>query len=478
MFIKMKPVFLVAAVMMSFIVMAQPAKPKTTKPVAKPATAVNKIDYAKLKAEIRSLFRDEKHAAVIAKAAQYLLKFPNDTAVTMQKAVSHVVLKQNAVGFGMVKKFFTNVDTAAKYMAIMAFSMPEDQVLTTGFVCADEAIKLVPDGPWGYFIKGGIYSDMKEHAKALPLMEEMNKKLRTDDEKKMLGSFYAKELAFNKQHDKAVAAIDELSKKFPNDEEITAVYSFVYRYNKNYDKAIAKYDELIKMAPDYINYELWKASALDAWGKSTEACAATEAIIAKDSAYAFLRYRYKCPAYFAAPALTDIKTATWAVDFNGSNYDFLVQGIKGNVADGMEFDWSMTSGADMAGHITLTKEAMSTATVQNNRFGPDMKKAVFTDKTTVWVSSAVINDLITKGIAKMDAGYGEEEFEVVKNIEDDRDNDAFEDKVSVKGQVKYLNTLHVKNGDATHQLWILNDVENPLIVKMLFDWGITLKSIE
>lgn len=290
--------------------------------------------------------------------------------------------------------------------------------------------------------------------------------------------FNAKELAYNRQHDKAIAAIDDLNKQYPGDEEITAVYSFVYRYNKDYGKAIEKYDELIKLDPNYINYHLWKASALDAWGKTAEACASSENIIAKDSAYEFLRYRYKCPAYFTAPAIADIKTATWAVDFNGSNYDFTVKNIQGGVTEGMEFDWSMTSGEDMNGHITLTKEAMSNAIAQNNRFGPDMKSALFNDKTTVWVSSAVINNLLTTGKAKMDAGYGEEEFELVKNVEDNRDNDAFEDKVAVKGTLKYVNTLHVKNGDATHQLWILNDPKNPLIVKMLFDWGITLKSIE
>lgn len=478
MFTPRKPALFFISIILCCCAAAQPAKPKAAKPATKPAVAVKKIDYEKLKSEIRSLYRNEKHKEVIAKATQYLAKFPNDTAVTMQKAVSHVVLKQNAVGFGMVKKFFTNIDTAAKYTGIMAFSMPQDQMLTTGFLCADEAIKLSPAGPWGYFIKGGIHSDLQEHDKALPFMEEMNKRLRNDEEQKLLGSFYAKELAYAKQHDKAIAAIEALYKKFSGDEEITAVYSFVYRYNKNYDKAIEKYNELIKMVPDYINYHIWKASALDAWGKTTESCTETELIIAKDSTYDFLRYRYKCPAYFATPALADIKNATWAVDFNGSNYDFTVSNIKGNVTDGMEFNWKMTSGEDMNGHVTLTKEAMSKAIAQNNRFGPDMKSVVFTDKTTVWVSSAVINDLLTKGMAKMDAGYGEEEFELIPSNEEGRDTDAFEDKVDVKGQLKYLNTLHVKNGDATHQLWILNDTKNPLIVKMLFDWGITLKSIE
>lgn len=105
MFLKCKPVIFLAAVVLSFTAAAQPAKPKTAKSAAKPATAVKKVDYEKMKAEIRSLYRAEKHKEVITKATQYLLKFPKDTVVTMQKAVSHVVLKQQAVGFGMVKNF-------------------------------------------------------------------------------------------------------------------------------------------------------------------------------------------------------------------------------------------------------------------------------------------------------------------------------------------------------------------------------------
>ncbi len=473
---------LLCCIMFSSVIVAQPPKPKpvkpAAKPVAKPAAAVKKVDYEKMKADIKSLYRNEKHKEVIAKAAVYLAKFPNDTTVTMQKAVSHVALKQYPVGFGIVKKFFASADTAAKYTAIMAFSVPEADLLTSGIMCTDEAIKIAPNNPWGYFVKGGLYSDMKQHEKALPLMEQMNKRLTNSDEKKLLSSFYAKELAYNKQHDSAIATIEALNKQFPGDIDITAVYSFIYRLNKNYDKAIEKYDELIKMEPGELNYHLWKASALDAWGKTTEACSETELIIANDSVYDFLRYRYKCPAYFAAPALTDIKTATWTVDFNGSNYDFAVSNIKGSAADGMDFDWSMTSGTDMNGHITLTKEAMGSAMAQQNTFGASMKNIVLTDKTTVWLSKSVMNDLIGKGAVKMDVGYGEEEFTVVPNKEDDRDNEAFEDKITVKGENKYLNTLHIKNGDATHQLWILNDAKNPMIVKMQFDWSIVLKAIE
>ena len=463
--------------LISLAAMAQPSKSKPAKPVAKPA--VKAIDYVKMKADIRSLYRSEDYKAVITKAAQYLAKNPRDTQVTMQKSVSHVILKQYDAGFGLVKSFFTSADTAAKYLAIMAFQVPDTVLTTMGLLCADEAIKILPNGPWGYFAKAGIYSDKQQHDKALPVMDEMNKRLRNEEEEKMLGPFYAKELAMSGQPEKALASIDALNKKYPGDFDIMDVYAFVYKKNKNYDKAVEKYDEMIRLFPKEINIQLAKAKTLFDAGNTAECCAETERIIATDSMYDFLRYRYKCPAYFATPAINDIRSATWAVDFSGNNYDFVVSNIKGNTEEGMAFDWSMTSGDDMKGHITLTKEAMAGAIAQNNRFSAAMKDIVMKDQTTVWLSKAVMDDLLHKGTANMDAGYGEEVFTVVpNNAEKGWDNEALEDKVIVNGVPKYLNTIHVQNGDGTHQMWILNDAKNPLIIKMQFDWSIQLKTIE
>jgi len=458
----------------SAAVMAQPPKSKAAKPAAPVA---KKVDYTKMKEEIRSLYRDDKYKEVITKATQYLAKFPKDTQVTMQKAVSQVLLKQYPVGFGLVKKFFTNADTAAKYVAIMAFSVPEKEWMTTGMACADEAIKMAPASPYGYFVKGGIYSDLGEHEKALPFLEQMSKTVRDDNERMLMASYYAKELAFNKQKDKAVAAIDELYKKYPLDEDIINTYAIIYRINESYGKAVEKYDELIKMAPDNMDYHLRKAATLFADGKTAECCTETELMIAKDVSYDFLRFRYKCPDYFASPAFSDMKSALWAVRGENS-YNFSVSNIKGSAGNEIAFDWLMTSRPDMNGHINITKEAMEKAMAQNNYFGPDLKNATLTDKTTVWVSKAVISDIIKNGTCKMDVGSGEESFTLVSNTGDKRDDEAFEDKVTVKGVEKYLNTLHVKNEAGTHQLWILNDVNNPLIVKMELEWAISLKSIE
>lgn len=470
-----------AAILLLFfytVSFAQPIKPKTVKPsVAKP-TPVKKIDYEKLKAEIRSLYREEKHAAVITKATQYLLKFPNDTAVTVQKSISHVSLKQYPTGFGILKKFYSNTDTAAKYIAFIGFSVPAKDILTSGIACADEAIKMAPNSPYGYFVKGGIYSDGGEHEQALPYMEKMFGFCRDDFERKALAHFYPKELAFNKQYEKALSVINGLDSKYPKEKEIVFTYSIIHRLNQSYDKAIVKYDELSALYPEELEYQSLKVTAFAAWGKVTEACTEAELLIAKDSSYNFMRYRYKCPAYFATPGISNFKKATWEVNVDGAAYDFIVTNVAGNTATDFEFDWAMTNKDDMKGHIKITKAAMENAMAQNNYFGPAFKNATLTDKTTVWISLAVFNELLKKGSVKMDVGNGEEIFTVVADNIDDRDKDPFDYKVQVSGSDKFLNTLHIKNEDGSRQLWILNDAKNPMIIKMDLGWSIILKSIE
>jgi hypothetical protein len=176
--------------------------------------------------------------------------------------------------------------------------------------------------------------------------------------------------------------------------------------------------------------------------------------------------------------MADFKTASWEVINDGSKYDFTVSNPKGAVLTDFEFDWAMTSGADMNGHIKITKEAMKAATGQNNYFGPRLKNATLTDKTTIWVSQDVFIALSKKGTAKMDVGNGEEVFTVVGFKTDDKDKAAFNDNVMVKGTEKTLTTLHVKNTDGSRQLWILNNLQNPLIIKMDLGWTIVLKTVK
>jgi hypothetical protein len=175
-------------------------------------------------------------------------------------------------------------------------------------------------------------------------------------------------------------------------------------------------------------------------------------------------------------AIADFKTATWEVNNDGNVYPFIVSNPKGSTVTDFEFDWSM--GNDNNGHIKITAAAMKSAIGQNNYFGPRLKNAVLTDKTTVWVSQDVFTQLNKKGTAQMDVGNGPETFTVVNNKDGDAEKESFKDVIKVKGSEKTVTTLHVKNSDGSRQLWILTNAQNPVIIKMDLGWTIVLKSVE
>jgi hypothetical protein len=177
-------------------------------------------------------------------------------------------------------------------------------------------------------------------------------------------------------------------------------------------------------------------------------------------------------------AIADFKTATWEVNNNGDVYSFIASNPKGAVTTDFEFDWAMTTGNDMNGHIKITAAAMKSAIAQNNHFGPSLKNAVFADKTTIWISQDIYTQLSKKGTAKMDVGEGPEIFTVVMDKDGDAEKESFKDVIKVKGSEKTVTTFHVKNSDGSRQLWILNSPQNPVIIKMDLGWTIVLRSVE
>ena len=78
----------------------------------------------------------------------------------------------------------------------------------------------------------------------------------------------------------------------------------------------------------------------------------------------------------------------------------------------------------------------------------------------------------------MDVGNGPEIFTVVTDKDGDAEKESFKDAIKVKGTEKTLTTFHVKNSDGSRQLWILNNAQNPVIVKMDLGWTIVLKSVD
>jgi ankyrin repeat protein len=157
--------------------------------------------------------------------------------------------------------------------------------------------------------------------------------------------------------------------------------------------------------------------------------------------------------------------ATYAVDFNGQKYKFIIDIIQDEPE--IVFNWKMTtSRGDKEGNISIAAEAVQSATAQYNLF--ENGEIVLDDKTSVWVSRDVFKSLRSGAETTMNA-MGEDKTFVRKNVPDGTE-------VLVNG--KAISVIYAEATDGSEKFWILNNPKMPLIMKMDLGWKIGIENIE
>jgi len=145
-------------------------------------------------------------------------------------------------------------------------------------------------------------------------------------------------------------------------------------------------------------------------------------------------------------------------------YDFIAT-VK-EMGKDLVFGFAMTNTMKTAGTVTIKEEALKTATAQNNYFSNG--ELTLADKTTVWVSKKVY-DALKK--AEAVTIRPSDEDEVLKFVK------AEKLTVSKDGKPFEVPTLYGET-DKGHKFWILDNAENPLIIKMVINFEINLKEIK
>jgi len=166
-------------------------------------------------------------------------------------------------------------------------------------------------------------------------------------------------------------------------------------------------------------------------------------------------------------ALKTGSVLTYSVNANGSRYNFIIT-IMG-WGDNRVFDYEMTAPVSQTGNITLTASALATASAQTNRFsgGP----VTLADRTTVWLSKAVFDGLKKNFQARISSD-GDSPVTLLNNFED-------QFNVIVDGKNIRLNIIYAEEQSGKpYKYWILNDADNPLILKMDLGWTIELIDVK
>lgn len=154
--------------------------------------------------------------------------------------------------------------------------------------------------------------------------------------------------------------------------------------------------------------------------------------------------------------------------YGDERYQFIVQ--MEEVEPYRTFSFDMTNKRGTDGRVTMTPGALDTATWQVNTFGN--RNDTFSDREiTVWVSRKVMKDLIEKDSAVFNPGA----FMSSNTTFYNKGLKTYE--YELNGVPQKIEILVAQNKKGNYGFWLLNDPENPLIIRMDVGWVIWLKEI-
>ncbi len=159
---------------------------------------------------------------------------------------------------------------------------------------------------------------------------------------------------------------------------------------------------------------------------------------------------------------------TYNVNVMGSKYDFIADVIQ--TGPEIVFGWKMTleNRTDKEGTLTISEEAAQTATEMYNYF--ENGEINLTDKTSVWMSRAAFSSLRTGNATELNTGSGAKLFY--------RKKAGADNQIKINGYDRPLNVIYAESEDGSEKLWILNNPNMPVILKMDLGWTIEIVSIE
>lgn len=162
-------------------------------------------------------------------------------------------------------------------------------------------------------------------------------------------------------------------------------------------------------------------------------------------------------------------TLIYQVDNISQKYDFTIN-IE-EITPAIVFSFKMTNARKTAGKITITKEALKNAIAQYNYF--QSNEVVLNKQTTVWVSKKVWNNLKKKKKSDISTNSGEMNLKTLELVK------SQDYPLLLNGEELSLTSLYCVTSDTNaYKYWILDDINNPIILKMELNFSIELKEVK
>jgi hypothetical protein len=158
----------------------------------------------------------------------------------------------------------------------------------------------------------------------------------------------------------------------------------------------------------------------------------------------------------------------YSVNTEGADYQYII--VINGLYPELSFRWDMTFPIRTNGTVKISQEAMDTATTQRNKFSVFGSDLLLEDETSVWISRKVYQALKAKMPVLINCGDNDEVGELL----------FFKANTNYKTQlndlVVLLPALYAETGKG-NKYWILDDPDNPIILKMTIEFNIQLDNI-
>lgn len=311
----------------------------------------------------------------------------------------------------------------------------------SSFLYMDQALAFIDTARYAQFrlIKAGIYADFNEKEAAINELKELirMKPLFEEGYEQLINTYRH----FN-MFSEALTLLEEHSTKFDMTTEDLGTKYYILRDMGNKEAACS----VVKELGDDNSYI--QDDAAQKFG-----CPFLLAPLSKD---ANSEYDYE--------VYSDNKSYKFTVEKNGNTY----------TSGDIQFNWSMSDQFEeiSKGTVAMSKAALDTAHTMLNKFSNE-EDYVLTDKTTVWISRAVFDEITKNGQTNLNVDGTWRRFKFVPDAENESYYNA-EITYNDEGY-KRLPYLHIiSDDDDQYEIWINNDRDYPLIIRMAIDFEVTL----
>ena len=433
---------------------------------------------------IDSAMGEADYDFALAQCNELLQLYPSDSIGNIRKIPVLYSLHRIDDFMAQVKKVFPIADSAAQMMAAFSLEREDREKTDSAAVWHDrdkvvtEALKLGPKNVYANVSKSLLLSEAGKQEESISYI---NKAIDNADAQTKPGIRLIKSSLYSdyNQKDEAIRELKDMIQEAPDYEEAYTQLSNTYRKFKMYPEALAILEEHSKQFEMENDDRSSKYYILRDMGNKEEACQIA-AQLGEDENYIMddASQKLGCP-FLLAPLKKDGKSMyEYQVLAGTDQYVFSVEKNEGSYAKGsLKFNWSMEQENEelQKGTVMMTKAALDTAHEMLNKF-TNGKAYTLDTRTTVWVSHAVFDDIIKKGVTKINADGKWRTYKLVAN---DADESYYYGMLNYNDESgKRLQLLHLMSDDDMHyEIWINNDRDNPLIAKMIVDFTITLDKV-